>query len=198
MLSCRPHGRALGVELMVSVELPPPVIDGGLKLAVRPVGCPPEEMSRERFTVPVNQASGVTVTVYCTDCPGLISHHCGSTASSKSGPHGCTVIVRVGGLGSELPVASITVSETACLPGTSNVTLPGVRWLDVSGVPPGKTHAYSEAPGAASKKTVPPAGMVWSAPGDVIVPEGGVVLKFESWMKRATDGTPALLTRNSM
>jgi hypothetical protein len=48
-----------------------------------------------------------------------MSHHCGSTEISKSGPHGCTVIVRVGGLGSEFPVASITVSETACLPVVS-------------------------------------------------------------------------------
>ena len=35
---------------------------------------------------------------------------------SKSGLVGSTVIVRVGGFGSELPVASITVSETVYVP----------------------------------------------------------------------------------
>ncbi len=50
------------------------------------------------------------------------------------------MIVRVGGFGSELPVASITVSETVYIPGVLNVTLPGFCAVDVAGEPPGKTQ----------------------------------------------------------
>src|SRR5437660_12593046 len=63
----------------------------------------------------------------------------------KSGLVGSTVIVRVGGLGSELPVASITVSEIVYVPGAPNVTFPGFCAVDVAGVPPGNTQEYFEA-----------------------------------------------------
>jgi hypothetical protein len=48
-------------------------------------------------------------------------------------------MVRVGGFGSEFPLESITVSETAYVPEFAKVTV----WLgetDVAGVPPGKIH----------------------------------------------------------
>lgn len=48
------------------------------------------------------------------------------------------------------------------------------------------------------KETVPPAGMVTSLAGEVIVPVGGDVVYGESWMNRAFDGTPSLSSRNSM
>ena len=54
---------------------------------------------------------GVTVTVKVADWPGTTSLADGLTAIEKSGVGGVTVIVRVGGLGSEFPVASITVSD---------------------------------------------------------------------------------------
>ena len=54
---------------------------------------------------------GVTVTVKVVDWPGTTSLADGLTAIEKSGVVGMTVIVRVGGLGSEFPVASITVSD---------------------------------------------------------------------------------------
>ena len=48
------------------------------------------------------------------------------------------------------------------------------------------------------KATEPPAGIVTSEAGDVIAPDGGVVVYGESWMNCAFDGTPALSSRNSM
>jgi hypothetical protein len=59
----------------------------------------------------------------------------------KSGLVGSTVIVRVGGLGSELPVASITVSEIVYVPGVLNVTFPGFCAVDVAGEPPGRPRS---------------------------------------------------------
>jgi hypothetical protein len=50
------------------------------------------------------------------------------------------MMLRVGGLGSELPDASVTVSDATYSPGVEKVTLPGVRTADVAGVPPGKIH----------------------------------------------------------
>ena len=61
--------------------------------------------------MPVNPVSGVTVTVNVADWPGVTVRDGGLTSIVKSAVGGITVIVRVGGLGSELPLASITVSE---------------------------------------------------------------------------------------
>ena len=131
----------MAVEVcIVSVEEPPVVIDGGLKPPlVIPVG-KPFSLSTLKFTVPVKPLSGVTVTVYVVDPPGITSCAVGLTVMSKSGLVGSTVIVRVGGFGSELPVASITVSETVYDPGVLNVTLPGFCAVEVAGEPPGKTQ----------------------------------------------------------
>ena len=131
----------MAVEVcIVSVEEPPAVIDGGLKPPlVIPVG-KPFWLPTLKFTVPVKPLRGVTVTVYVVSPPGKTSWAAGPTVIEKSGLVGSTVIVRVGGLGSELPVASITVSETVYIPGVLNVTLPGFRAVDVAGEPPGKTQ----------------------------------------------------------
>jgi hypothetical protein len=125
---------------IVSVEVPPVLIDGGLKPPlVTPVG-KPDSLSTLKFTVPVKPLSGVTVTVYVVSPPGTTSCAVGLTVMSKSGLVGSTSIVRVGGFGSELPVASITVSETVYVPYVLNVTLPGFCAVDVAGEPPGKTQ----------------------------------------------------------
>ena len=124
----------------MSVEEPPVLIDAGLKPPlVIPVG-KPDSLPTPKFTVPVKPLRGVTVTVYRASPPGTTSCAAGPTVMLKSGLVGSTVIVRVGGLGSELPVASITVSETVYIPGVLNVTLPGFRAVDVAGEPPGKTQ----------------------------------------------------------
>jgi hypothetical protein len=126
--------------LIVSVEEPPVLIDAGLKPPlVIPVG-KPDSLPTLKFTVPVKPLRGVMVTLYVVSPPGTTSCAAGPTVMSKSGLVGSTVIVRVGGLGSELPVASIAVSEIVYVPGTLNVTLPGFCAVDVAGVPPGKTQ----------------------------------------------------------
>jgi hypothetical protein len=125
---------------IVRVEEPPVPMDKGLKPPlVIPVGRP-DSLPTLKFTVPVNPFRGVTVTVYVATPPGTTSRAAGATVMPKSGLVGSTVIVRVGGLGSELPVASLTVSEIVYVPGTPNVTFPGFCAVDVAGVPPGNTH----------------------------------------------------------
>jgi hypothetical protein len=91
----------------------------------------------------------------------------------KSGLVGSTVIVRVGGLGSELPVASITVSEIVYVPGALNVTFPGFCAVDVAGVPPGNTQEYLKALVLVPKLITLPAVIVISLDGAVMAPVGG-------------------------
>jgi len=99
------------VVCIVSVEEPPVLIDAGLKPPlVMPVG-KPDSLPTLKFTVPIKPLRGVTVTVYLARPPGTAYCAAGPTVIEKSGLVGRTVIVRVGGFGSELPVASITVSE---------------------------------------------------------------------------------------
>lgn len=125
---------------IASVEEPLVLINAGLKPPlVIPVG-KPDSLPTLKFTVPVKPLRGVTVMVYVVDPLGTTSCAAGPTVMSKSGLVGSTVIVRVGGFGSELPVASITVSETMYIPGVLNVTLPGFCAVDVAGQPPGKTQ----------------------------------------------------------
>ena len=140
IVSDRAYGTVAVEVRIVSLEEPPAVIAAGLKPPlVIPVG-KPDSLATLKFTVPVKPLSGVTVTVYVVDPPGNTSCAAGLTVMSKSGLVGSTVIVRVGGFGSELPVASITVSETVYMPGVLNVTLPGFRAVEVAGEPPGKTQ----------------------------------------------------------
>src|SRR5260221_1801407 len=160
---------------MVSVEEEPPVlIDAGLKPPlVIPVG-KPDSLPTLKFTVPVKPLRGVTVTVYVVLPPGTTSCAAGPTVMEKSGLVGSTAIVRVGGLGSELPVASLIVSEIVYVPDTPNVTF----WfcaVDVAGVPPGNTQEYSEAVVPEPKLIALPAGIVISLDGAEIVPLGGTL-----------------------
>ena len=158
---------------IVSVEEPPVLIDAGLKPPlVIPVG-KPDSLPTLKFTVPVKPLRGVTVTVYLASPPGTTSCAAGPTVMEKSGLVGSTVIVRVGGLGSELPVASITVSEVVYVPGTPNVTFPGFCAVDVAGVPPGNTQEYLEAVVLVPKLITLPAVIVISPDGAVIAPAGG-------------------------
>src|SRR5437762_7359185 len=155
------------------MEEPPLLIDAGLKPPlVIPVG-KPDSLPTLKFTVPVKPLRGVTVTVYVASPPGTTSWAAGPTVMEKSGLAGSTVIVRVGGLGSELPVASITVSEMVYVPGTPNVTFPGVCAVDVAGVPPGNTQEYFEALVFVPKLITLPAVIVISPDGAVIAPLGG-------------------------
>jgi hypothetical protein len=105
------YGLALLVVFMVSVEEPEPLIDAGLNPPlVMPVG-KPFSLPTLRFTELLNPLREVTVTVNVADCPGTTATDVGLTAIEKSGVAGSTVMVRVDGLGSELPLLSITVSD---------------------------------------------------------------------------------------
>ena len=73
------------VEVRVNVEVfgfaSGKLSDVGLKPAVTPDG----RLPALRFTVPVNPARGVTVTVYCAGEPGVIVRDDGVAFSEKSG-----------------------------------------------------------------------------------------------------------------
>jgi hypothetical protein len=159
---------------MVSVEEEPPVlIDAGLKpTLVIPVG-KPDSLPTLKFTVPVKPLRGVTATVYVVFPPGTTSRAAGPTVMAKSGLVGSTVIFRVGGLGSELPVASLIVSEILYVPDTPNMTFSGFCAVDVAGVPPGNTQEYFEAVVGEPKLIGLPAVIVTSEDGVLIVPLGG-------------------------
>ena len=97
----------LVVVFIVRVDEPLPVIEGGLKPPlVMPVGNP-DSLPTLSVTGPVNPLRGVTVTLNVVDWPGRTVFAEGLTEMSKSGLAGRTVMVRVGGVGSELPTASI-------------------------------------------------------------------------------------------
>ena len=111
MVSERAYGVALVVVFIVNVDDPEPEIEDGLKPPlVIPLGNP-FSLPTLRFTAPLNPVSGETVTVNVVDWPGLTACEEGRTAMEKSGLVGSTVIVRVAGLGSELPLLSIAVND---------------------------------------------------------------------------------------
>ena len=186
------------VVFMVRVEEPEPVMEAGLKPPLVTSVGNAASLPTARLTVPPNPLSGETVTVNVLDPPGATSRAEGLTAIEKSAVAGSTVIVRVGGLGSELPLESITVSEVTYSPGLLKVTFPGFCAAEFTGDPPGNTQEYLVALVLVPKLTEPPAGIVTSDAGEAIVPLGGRPAKRESWMNRAIDGTPALSRTNSM
>jgi hypothetical protein len=105
------QGTVLVVVSMVRVDEPAPLMEAGLKPALlTPVGNP-DSLPTLRFTAPVKPLTGVTVTAKAAAPPGTTCCADGPTAIEKSGVVGVTVILRVGGFGSELPLESITVSE---------------------------------------------------------------------------------------
>jgi hypothetical protein len=160
---------------MVSADEPPPAIEDGLKPPlVIPLGIP-DALPTLRLTAPLNPLRGVTVVVKVVDWPGMTPFDEGLTAIAKSGLGGSTVMVRVGGVGSELPLPSISVSEATYAPGVLKVTLPGFCAVEVAGDPLGKTHEYLAAAEVVPKETDPPAGIVVSDAGVEIVPFGGNV-----------------------
>ena len=173
-------------------------MDAGLKPALlTPVGNP-DSLPTLSVTGPVKLLTGVTVTVKAAAPPGTTCCPAGPTMMEKSGLVGVTVILRVGGLGSELPLESISVSEAMYSPAVAKMTLPGFWAVEVACEPPGKTHEYFVAVALVPKETAAPAGMMISAGGEDMLPAGGTVEYGVSWMKRAFEGIPALSSRNSM
>jgi hypothetical protein len=125
---------------MVSVEVPPPVIVGGLNPQLETPAGNPFWLSAVRLTVPLNPFTGVTVTLNVAFWPGMTVFDVGVIVIEKSPLAGSTVMIRAGGLGSLLPLASITVIETEYVPGVLKTTLPGFCTVEVPGEPPGNTH----------------------------------------------------------
>jgi hypothetical protein len=165
----------LVVVFIVRVDVPLPEIEDGLKPPlVIPVGNP-DSLPTLRVTGPVNPLRDVTVTLYVVELPGRTVFPEGLTAMSKLALVGRTVIVRVGGLGSELPVASTSVKETVYSPGELNLTLPGFCAVEVAGDPPGNTQEYFAALVAVLKFTVCPARIVVSDAGKEMAPFGANV-----------------------
>ena len=126
--------------------------------------------------MPLNPLRGVTVTVNVVDWPGRTAFDEGLTEMSKSALAGRTVMVRVGGLGSELPTridhgqrsdvlsrrAERDVARVLCCRGCrrSARETPTSTWPQSDVVP---------------KETDCPAAIVMSEAGDEIVPCGGAV-----------------------
>ena len=164
---------------IVRIDEPLPEIEDGLKppLAI-PVGNP-DSLPTLRLTGPLNPLRGVTVTLNEVDWPGSTVFAEGLTEMSKSALVGRTVIVRVGGFGSELPTASIKVSEVTYSPGVLNVTLPGFCAVEIAGEPEGKTHEYLAAVVVVPKDNDPPARIVVSDGGVEMMPSGAAAAKGE-------------------
>jgi hypothetical protein len=180
IVSDRAYGVALVVVFIRKTDVPPePLIDDGLKPPlVTPVG-KPDSLLTLKLTVPLKPLRGDTVTLKVADWPGRTYCDDGLTSISKSGPPR-TVIIRVGGLGSELPAPSIRVSDAIYSPGVLKVMLPGFCPLELDGDPPGNTHEYLAAVEAVLNATELPAVMVISEAGVAIVPRGGGVANDES------------------
>lgn len=163
------------VVFIVRVDEPPPETEDGLKPPlVIPAGNP-DSLPTLRVTGPVKPLSGVTVTMYVVELPGRTVFPEGLTEISKSALVGSTVTFRVGGLGSEFPVASIGVNDTVYSPGALNCTLPGFCAVEVAGDPPGNTHEYFADVAVVVKLTLCPAAIVTSEAGVAITPSGDVV-----------------------
>lgn len=168
------------VVFIVRVDEPLPAIEDGLKPPlVIPAGNP-DSLPTLRVTAPLNPLSGVTATVNVDDWPGITAFAEGLTAISKSGLAGRTVMVRTGGLGSELPTLSIRVSESTYSPAVLKLMLPGFCAVEPAGDPPGKTHEYSADAEVVLKEIDPPAPTMTSDAGVEMVPFGGVVVYGES------------------
>jgi hypothetical protein len=128
----------------------------------------------------------------------MIVFDAGDTAMSKFPEAGKTLILRRGGLASELFAASTTVNDATYSPAEENVTFPGVCSVDVAGEPPGNIHEYFAAVLVVANDTEPPAVIVTSDTGELIVPAGGAAVTVSKSTNRAFEGTPSLSTRNSM
>jgi hypothetical protein len=111
---------------MVTVVVPAPVINAGLKLAVIPVDCPRNDALK--LTFPLKPFAGVTVTVTVAWPPGVTVNVLGAEASVKSAPTevGAKALIRFCPFGEPKPV-------TRSYPGTAEYRfgLAGLKLLPV-------------------------------------------------------------------
>src|SRR5690242_19373453 len=112
--------------------------------------------------------------VNVADCPGNTETACCAEDIEKFGLAGSAVIMRVGGLGSVFPVLSMAVIDVTNDPALPKVTAPGFGTAAEAGEPPGNTHPYFVAVALEPlKETAPPAVILTSELGDVMLPLGG-------------------------
>src|SRR4029077_5998683 len=78
------YGLVLVDVFMVSVDVPAPVMSGGLNPPLVMPGGKPASEPASSVTVPLNPVSGVTVTVNVADWPGTTAAQGGLTSISKS------------------------------------------------------------------------------------------------------------------
>ena len=117
----------------------------------------------------MNPLSGVTVTVKVRRLARDDRSRRGDR-DLEVGGGGSTVIVRVGGLGSELPLASMTVSERDVVPGVLKVTFPGSSPSRSPAIRRERPRSIWRRVVLVLKKTDPPAVIVTSAGGRAIAP----------------------------
>jgi hypothetical protein len=92
----------------------------------------------------------------------------------------------------------VRVADLLLLPAFAKVTLPAFLFADTAGVPPGNTHEYLEAVLVVLKETEPPALIVTSVAGELIVPSGGAAVTDAISTHAACEGTPAASSKKSM
>ena len=78
------------------------------------------------------------------------------------------------------------------------MTAGGCCCVELAGVPPGNTQMCFVATLFVSKVTDCPALIVRLVAGELIAPSGAAAVNGLTSMNRATDGTPAVSSRNSM
>src|SRR5262245_46654953 len=118
---------------MVSVAVPDPVIVPGSSPSLEMPGGRPDELPTASVTVPEKPVSAVMETSKVADSPDTMVRDGGLTAMSKSGSAGKTFTMTAGGLGSELPLASMAVSDTTYSPGEGKTTGAGLWSFEVAG-----------------------------------------------------------------
>jgi hypothetical protein len=112
-----------------------------------------------------------------------------------------TVIMRVAGLGSVCPAASVTVKTAVYVPAVAKVTAPGFASALLAGEAPRNDHEYAEIVPVPVPANVTdcPGAIKMSEAGLVIVPFGAVSVGVKDTCTNfATDGTPALFSKKIM
>ena len=127
---------ALCVEFHVKVALVPLTVSNWFGILVVARGGPP--MSTPNLKPLVLPVVPVAFTVTATD-PLTVAFATGLTIFTAS-LSGCTVIVRMGGLGSLTPALSTAVSDAVKVPADEKAIAPGSRTKLVAGFPAGKNH----------------------------------------------------------
>jgi hypothetical protein len=106
----------------VKVRVLVPVVDGGLKLAVTPVGKP----LALNATLPLKPPAGVTVMPSVPELPWLIETAAEAAAREKSGLGGAVTVTLIAVVAESVPLEPVIVTDavpTVAVPDAENVTV---------------------------------------------------------------------------